>query len=131
MIINRTQPVQPTAKINPQVDQKQNVSPRSVQQDQVEVRANNSYATSDPFLQQIRTIAQYAPQPNQMFESLRTENNRVRTGVEGRVTELRKDTQYTQVFERDQDPNARLNAPRGALELPPNENLFFGREEEA
>ena len=134
MIINRGIPITATVK-TPTIQIKKTPSlqapqPRSPAQEQLEIRANNSYTGSDPFVQQLRTIAERTPQRNQSFESLRSENNRVRTGIESHSQALLKEKEFDQIFERTQDPNAIRNAPRSALELPPNEMLFYGREEE-
>jgi hypothetical protein len=135
MIINRSNQaqsilrVQPVAPIAPQAGG-QTLETRDQQKETRQQSNNNSYVGSDPFTQQLRTISETNLMAGQPFEAFRTENNRVRTGLEARAEETLGEKAYNQIFEREQNTPQVENSSTKNLELPPMEYQINGRDKE-
>ena len=136
MVINRNNTINPTLntpkKIQPisgVENNVQNTSSRENKKQAIEQKSNNSYIADDIFIQQLRTITDVNLLAEPTTEASRSENNRIRTGLEAKAEENSNENVFTQVFEREQNTVAEQNAPRKDLELPPMETLSIGREE--
>ena len=127
MIITKNTPIQPVLRTQNVVQPTAN---RKNTQEALEQNNNISYVGSDPFVQQMRSASE-ANLIGRHYEASRSENNRVRTGIEARTLENVKELEYSQIFEREQNTREVKNSPRRDLELPPMETPVFGREEEA
>ena len=127
MIITKNAPIQPVLRTQNVVQPAVN---RENAQEALEQNNNISYVGSDPFVQQMRNASE-ANLVGRQYEAFRSENNRVRTGIEARTQETFEEVPYSQIFEREQNTREVENAPRRDLELPPMETPVFGREEKS
>ncbi len=139
MIVKATNPIVPTPRIDPVtksqgIAQPQQPSKEKEDQQQLQLQAqnqaNNNFVGSDPFVQQIRTITDEALQSNPSLEINRSDNNRVRTGLEGKSDQTLQERPYNQIFERERNTPAIENSQRKDLELPPAERQYNGRDKE-
>jgi len=132
MIVKPSAPIVPIQRVQSKLPANANQTPQAPieQKQQIELKANNSQVGSDPFVQQMRTITDEALQSNVPFEAYRSENNRVRTGLEAKTQETLENRPYNQLFSREQNTARIENSPRKDLELPPAERQYNGREKE-
>ena len=125
MIITKNAPIQPVLRTQKVV---QPTVTRDSQQKALELNSNINYVGSDPFVQQMRNASE-ANLVGRHYEAFRSDNNRVRTGIESRTEDKLDEIQYDQLFEREKNTREVENAPRKDLELPPMETTIFGRQE--